>query len=187
MPNTYNAADITEALMLFADKQQREILMKFFKTGKGEYGSRSCWLYCRSGYIGSKRAELRNEERSWCNFWCINWRSWLHDWHYKPVLLFFGKLCKAIQGIWMKCQLHGKTNGKFFISYHLITPWQYAQVWRELFPARAITSWNFVRDYVGCIGWFRQINFGNITIIIVVRGLWFRLLLFSFLHTGSSL
>ena len=38
MPNTYNAADITEALMLFADKQQREILMKFFKTGKGEYG-----------------------------------------------------------------------------------------------------------------------------------------------------
>ena len=38
MPNTYNAADITEALMLFADKKQREILMKFFKTGKGEYG-----------------------------------------------------------------------------------------------------------------------------------------------------
>ena len=38
MPNTYNAADITEALMLFADKQQRGILMKFFKTGKGEYG-----------------------------------------------------------------------------------------------------------------------------------------------------
>lgn len=38
MPNTYNAADITEALMLFADEQQREMLMKFFKTKKGEYG-----------------------------------------------------------------------------------------------------------------------------------------------------
>ena len=35
MPNTYNAADITEALMLFADEQQRDMLMKFFKTKKG--------------------------------------------------------------------------------------------------------------------------------------------------------
>ena len=41
------AKDITDSLLALEDERQREVLLRFFKTGKGEYGEGDKFLGIR--------------------------------------------------------------------------------------------------------------------------------------------
>ncbi len=61
MKREITAEDIVEALRLYADDEQRRVLMRFFKTGKGQYGEGDSFLGLRVPQTRSVVREARRQ------------------------------------------------------------------------------------------------------------------------------
>lgn len=89
----HTADEAIKAMNRMADEKQRQILMKFFKTGKGEYGEGDIFLGVKVPQVRSVAAECKDMERGEIS---LLLQSELHDARLCALIILvinFEKLC----------------------------------------------------------------------------------------------